>query len=47
MDPSLAQMQRQRLEAEGLVIDEQGYIKAADRHFHTVGVRRNIRWAEG
>lgn len=45
MDPELRATQRQRLEAEGLAINERGFIQDADAHFHTVGVRRNIRWS--
>ena len=33
--------------AEGLRIDQDGYIQEADAHFHNVGVRRDIRWSEG
>ena len=34
------------LKAEGLCIDQEGYIQEADDHFHTMGVRRNIRWSD-
>ena len=47
MDPKLARVQRQRLEAEGMKVDAKGFILDADAHFHNVGVRRNIRWSEG
>lgn len=46
MDGALAQKQRARLAAEGLGIDERGYIQNPDAHFHVVGVRRNIRWSD-
>ncbi len=32
-----------RCRAEGLCIDQEGYIQEADDYFHTMGVRRNIR----
>ena len=47
MEASLAQKQRRRLRSEGLKINAAGYIQDPDSHFHTVGVRRNIRWSEG
>lgn len=47
MDPELSQLQRVRLEAEGLRIDAKGFIQDSDDHFHVVGVRRNIRWSDG
>lgn len=47
MGPELAKVQRERLESEGLKIDQKGFIVDADAHFHVVGVRRNIRWSEG
>ncbi len=47
MDKSLARKQRLRLRREGMKINVAGYIQDADPHFHTVGVRRNIRWSEG
>ncbi len=47
MDPELSQLQRARLEAEGLRIDAKGFIQDSDDHFHVVGVRRNIRWSDG
>lgn len=46
MDHELSAVQRGRLEAEGMPIDAQGYIKNPDAHFHAVGVRRNIRWSD-
>lgn len=46
MDISLARRQRRLLKAEGLRINAEGCILDADRHFHAVGVRRNIRWSE-
>lgn len=47
MGAELSQVQRQRLEAEGLKINPKGFIQDADAHFHVVGIRRNIRWSEG
>jgi methylated-DNA-protein-cysteine methyltransferase-like protein len=47
MSKKLSQLQRKRLEAEGLKIDRRGYIQDSDAHFHVVGVRRNIRWSDG
>jgi methylated-DNA-protein-cysteine methyltransferase related protein len=47
MDSALSRKQRRRLKAEGLRIDKDGYIQDADAHFHSVGVRRDIRWSEG
>ncbi|MBB5038394.1 MGMT family protein [Prosthecobacter dejongeii] len=46
MEASLAMTQRQRLEAEGMRVDAQGYIQDSDAHFHVVGLRRNIRWSD-
>lgn len=46
MDAALAKVQRTRLKKEGLKIDAAGYIQNPDAHFHTVGVRRNVRWSE-
>ena len=42
MDAALSRKQRRLLKAEGLCIDQEGYIQEADDHFHTMGVRRNI-----
>lgn len=47
MSRRLAQLQRKRLEAEGMQIDKRGYIQDSDARFHVVGIRRNIRWSEG
>ena len=47
MDAELARVQRERLEAEGMVIDQRGYIQDDEAHFHVVGPRRSIRWSEG
>ena len=47
MDALLAAEQRQRLEAEGMHLDEGGFITRDDEHFYAVGVRRDIRWSEG
>lgn len=46
MEAELCNVQRSRLEGEGMTIDAQGYIQNSDDHFHVVGVRRNIRWSE-
>ena len=46
MDEALARKQRRRLRSEGMKINAAGYIQDADAHFHTVGIRRNIRWSE-
>jgi methylated-DNA-protein-cysteine methyltransferase related protein len=46
MDAELAKVQRTRLEAEGMSVDEEGYIQNDEQHFHSMGVRRNIRWSE-
>ena len=46
MAPELAARQRARLEAEGMQVDPKGFIQNSDAHFHTVGLRRNIRWSE-
>ena len=47
MDASLAREQRRRLRREGFKINAAGYIQDPDPQFHTVGIRRNIRWSEG
>lgn len=46
MDTALAEVQRERLEAEGLTLDSKGFIQNSDAHFHVVGVRRDIRWSD-
>lgn len=46
MDPALRAEQQRRLEAEGLRVDAAGFIQDSDRHFHVVGLRRDIRWSE-
>ena len=46
MDAALSKVQRRRLKGEGLKINAAGYIQNPDAHFHVVGIRRNIRWAE-
>lgn len=46
MDAALAREQKRRLRSEGLRIDAAGFIRDADAYFHTVGVRRDIRWSE-
>lgn len=46
MDAVLRELQKSRLESEGMNIDSKGYIENADTHFHVVGIRRNIRWSE-
>ncbi len=46
MDAALSRKQRRLLKAEGLRIDKDGYIQDAGRHFHNMGVRRDIRWSD-
>ena len=46
MEAELQDLQKSRLESEGMVIDPKGYIQDSDAHFHVVGIRRNIRWSE-
>src|SRR5882762_2771877 len=46
MDAELSKVQRRRLKKEGMKINAAGYIQDADAHFHTVGIRRKIRWSE-
>jgi len=46
MDEDLAKVQRRRLKKEGMKINTAGYIQDADAHFHVVGIRRKIRWAD-
>lgn len=46
MKPELSALQRQRLEAEGLTLNADGYIQDADARFHVVGIRRKIRWSD-
>ncbi len=46
MGPELRAEQQRRLEAEGLRVDAAGFIQDSDRHFHVVGIRRDIRWSE-
>ncbi|MBL9115608.1 MAG: MGMT family protein [Verrucomicrobiaceae bacterium] len=46
MDPLLAETQRARLEAEGMSINAAGFIQCDEAHFHSVGVRRSIRWSQ-
>lgn len=46
MDPETQERQKARLEAEGMTVDGKGYIQDADRFFHVVGLRRDIRWSE-
>lgn len=46
MDAELRELQKSRLESEGMSIDPKGFIENADAHFHVVGIRRNIRWSE-
>ena len=47
MDAELARVQRERLEKEGMKVNERGFILDDEAHFHVVGVRRDIRWSEG
>jgi len=46
MDPNLAAKQKSLLEAEGMKVNDKGYIQNSDDHFHVVGVRRDIRWKD-
>jgi methylated-DNA-protein-cysteine methyltransferase related protein len=46
MEPEHSGIQRARLEAEGMTIDERGYIENSDAHFHSPGIRRTIRWSD-
>ena len=46
MDPDLAAKQKALLEAEGMKVNEKGYIADSDDHFHVVGIRRDIRWKD-
>ena len=46
MDAELRELQKSRLESEGMSIDPKGFIEDADAHFHIVGIRRDIRWGE-
>ena len=46
MDPELAAKQKRLLEAEGMKVNEKGYIADSDDHFHVVGIRRDIRWKD-
>ena len=47
MDGELARVQRERLEKEGMKVNERGFILEDEAHFHVVGPRRSIRWSEG
>jgi methylated-DNA-protein-cysteine methyltransferase related protein len=47
MDAELARVQKGRLEKEGMRVNEKGFILDDEAHFHSVGVRREIRWSEG
>ena len=44
MAEELRAEQQARLEAEGLEIDDRGFIMNPDQHFHVVGPKRGIRW---
>jgi methylated-DNA-protein-cysteine methyltransferase related protein len=46
MPEEIVTVQRQRLLSEGMKVDAKGCIEDSDAHFHSVGVRRNIRWSE-
>ena len=46
MDAELAAEQRRRPKAEGIEPDARGYIQDDAAHFHSVGVRREIRWSD-
>lgn len=45
MPRKLAQTQRARLQAEGMKVDDKGFIHDADAHYHFPGPRRSIRWS--
>jgi methylated-DNA-protein-cysteine methyltransferase related protein len=45
MNQDLSNVQRSRLESEGMKIDAKGFIVDSDAHFHFVGPRRSIRWS--
>jgi methylated-DNA-protein-cysteine methyltransferase-like protein len=47
MPPKLAQVQRARLQAEGMKVEATGSIQNADAHYHFPGPRRSIRWSHG
>lgn len=46
MDPKLAAEQMKLLQAEGMKVNDKGYITDSDNHFHVVGVRRDIQWKD-
>ena len=46
MAADLSKAQRERLEAEGIPIDAEGFIQHSDDYFYIVGERRDIRWSE-
>ena len=46
MPPKVARLQRQRLKAEGMKVNAQGFIQNADAHYHYPGPRRSIRWSQ-
>jgi methylated-DNA-protein-cysteine methyltransferase-like protein len=47
MNLEIAEEQKRRLEEEGMKVDARGFILEDESHFHSVGIRRNIRWSEG
>jgi methylated-DNA-protein-cysteine methyltransferase related protein len=47
MNPEIAEEQKRRLEKEGMKVDARGFVLEDEAHFHSVGIRRNIRWSEG
>ena len=46
MPPASARRQRARLRAEGMKLDQNGFIQNPDDHYHFPGSRRNIRWSQ-
>lgn len=45
MSPATARKQRDRLRAEGVKIDKNGFIQNPDDHYHFPGPRRAVRWS--
>jgi methylated-DNA-protein-cysteine methyltransferase related protein len=46
IDAELARVQKERLEKEGMKVNGRGFFLEDEVHFHSVGVRRSIRWSE-
>ncbi len=46
MPPASATKQRARLKAEGMKLDQKGFIQNPDDHYHFPGPRRSIRWSQ-